>query len=46
MSRSLTFLLDIVEVSKSHIGMNLSNMFANILEVFHIKEKVRIRIYG
>jgi hypothetical protein len=41
----LSFLLNIVEVARSHTGVNLANAFANILEAFHIKDKVRIRIY-
>jgi hypothetical protein len=33
-------LLDIVEVPKSHTGENLAIAFANVLEVFSIKDKV------
>jgi hypothetical protein len=33
-------LLDIVEVPKSHSGVNLALAFAEVLETFGIKEKV------
>jgi hypothetical protein len=33
-------LLDIVEVAKSHSGVNLAESFAKILEEFNISEKV------
>jgi len=35
-------LLDLVEVAKSHIGMNLGIAFVNILKTFGIEEKVRL----
>jgi hypothetical protein len=35
-----TFLLDIVEVAKSHTGMNLAAAFVEVLEAFGIKDKV------
>ena len=41
----ISLLLDIVEVPKSHIGINLVKAFAAILEAFGIKEKVRICIF-
>ncbi len=37
-------LLDLVEVLKLHIGANLAIVFAEVLEAFRIKEKVRITI--
>ncbi len=37
-------LLDLVEVPKSHTGVNLAIAFAEVLEAFGIKEKVRITI--
>ena len=36
----LTFILDIVEVAKSHTGLVLAQMFAQLLADFGIKEKV------
>ena len=36
----LCMLLDIVEVAKSHSGVNLAEAFAKILEEFDISEKV------
>jgi hypothetical protein len=36
----LCMLLDIVEVARSHSGVNLAEAFANILEEFNISEKV------
>lgn len=36
----LSMLLDIVEVPKSHSGVNLALAFAEVLETFGIKEKV------
>ena len=38
----LSMLLDIVEVVKSHTGMNLSTAFAKILEEYRISDKVMI----
>jgi hypothetical protein len=38
--KPLSMLLDIVEVAKSHSGINLANAFAEILESFGVKEKV------
>jgi len=40
----LLMLLDLVEVLKLHIGANLAIVFAEVLEAFRIKEKVRITI--
>jgi hypothetical protein len=42
----LSMLLDIVEVAKSHSGINLATAFAEILETFGIKEKVRSLLFG
>jgi len=33
-------LLDIVEVAKSHSGVNLAEAFANVLEEFGVSDKV------
>jgi hypothetical protein len=33
-------LLDLVEVAKSHSGVNLAEAFAKVLEEFGIKDKV------
>jgi hypothetical protein len=33
-------LLDLVEVAKSHSGVNLAEVFAKVLEEFGIKDKV------
>jgi hypothetical protein len=41
----LTMLLDIVEVAKSHSGVNLAIAFAEILETFGVKDKVRFIIW-
>ena len=38
----LSMLLDIVEVEKSHTGMNLATAFAKILEEYGISDKVMI----
>jgi hypothetical protein len=35
------FLLDIVEVAKSHSGVNLAQAFSDVLEDYGIKHKVR-----
>jgi hypothetical protein len=37
-------LLDIVEVAKSHTGVNLAAAFAKILEEYGISEKVIVNI--
>ena len=37
----MSMLLDIVKVPKSHSGVNLALAFADILETFGIKDKVR-----
>jgi hypothetical protein len=34
------FLLDIVEVAKSHTGVNLAAAFVEVLEAFGIKDRV------
>lgn len=39
----LAMLLDIVEVAKSHSGMNLAEAFAKILDDFGISDKARFR---
>jgi len=36
----ISMLLDLVEVPKSHSGVNLAEAFANVLEEFGIKDKV------
>ncbi len=33
-------LLDLVEVAKSHLGVNLANAFATVLRDFGIEDKV------
>jgi hypothetical protein len=38
-------LLDIVEVAKSHTSENLAIAFAEVLEMFGIKDKVRITCF-
>jgi hypothetical protein len=38
----ISLLLDIVEVAKSHTGVNLATAFAKILEDYGISEKVMI----
>jgi len=35
------FLLDIVEVVKSHLGVNLARAFSDVLKDFGIEDKVR-----
>ena len=37
----ISMLLDLVELAESHSGVNLANTFANVLEEFGIKDKVR-----
>jgi len=39
--KPLAFLLDIVEVPKSHSGENLATAFAEILKAYGIQDKVR-----
>lgn len=39
--KPLSFLLDIIEVAKSHSGFNLAVAFAGVLESFGIEHKVR-----
>ena len=36
------FLLDLVEVGKSHLGVNLADAFVKILEDFGIENKVSL----
>jgi hypothetical protein len=36
----MALLLDLVEVPKSHTGVNLANAFVEVLEAFGIKDKV------
>ena len=38
----VSMLLDLVEVAKSHSGVNLAAAFAKVLEDFGISDKVRI----
>ena len=38
----ISMLLDIVEVARSHTGLNLATAFAKILEEFGISDKVRM----
>jgi hypothetical protein len=40
----IAMLLDIVEVAKSHTGVNLAAAFAKILEEYGISEKVIVNI--
>ena len=40
----MSMLLDLIEVVKSHSGVNLAEAFANILEEFGIKDKVSSRL--
>lgn len=42
----LSMLLDIVEVARSHSGINLAIAFAEILETFGVKDKVRYVIWN
>ena len=36
----ISMLLDLVEVAKSHLGVNLAKAFAKVLEEFGIEDKV------
>ena len=36
----MSMLLDLVEVAKSHSGVNLAEAFAKVLEEFRIEDKV------
>jgi hypothetical protein len=38
----MSLLLDLVEVAKSHSGINLADMFAKVLEDFGISKKVSL----
>ena len=38
-------LLDLVEVAKSHSGVNLAEVFVNVLEEFRIEDKVSSRLH-
>ena len=40
----ILMLLDIVEVAKSHTGVNLASAFAKILADYNISEKVMISV--
>jgi hypothetical protein len=40
----ISMLLDIVEVAKSHTGVNLASAFAKILEDYEISNKVMINV--
>ena len=42
----MSMLLDLVEVAKSHSGVNLAEAFANVLEEFGIKDKVSSRLHN
>ena len=37
----MSMLLDLVEVAKSHSGLNLAHAFAEVLEEFGISDKVQ-----
>jgi hypothetical protein len=39
--KPLSFLLDIVEVVRSHSGFNMAETFARILREFGVEDKVR-----
>lgn len=39
--KPVTFILDIVEVAKSHSGVNLASAFTQILREFSIEHKVK-----
>ena len=38
--KPISMLLDLVEVAKSHLGVNLANVFVKVLEDFRIEDKV------
>lgn len=40
---AVALLLDIVEVAKLHLGVNLGKSFTNVLRDFGISDKVKIR---
>jgi hypothetical protein len=40
----VAMLLDLVEVAKSHSGVNLACAFANVLKEFGISDKVKINL--
>lgn len=40
----ISMLLDLVEVAKSHSGVNLAAAFAQVLEEFGISDKVRSKM--
>ena len=42
--KPISMLLDIVEVAKSHTGVNLASAFAKILADYNISEKVMISV--
>ena len=42
----LCFLLDIVEVARSHSGVNLARAFSDVLKDYGIKDKVSLRLEG
>jgi hypothetical protein len=39
--KPMCMILDVVEVAKSHSGVNLATAFASVLKDFHIEHKVR-----
>jgi hypothetical protein len=42
----ISMLLELVEVARSHSGINLAEAFANVLEEFGIKDKVSFDVIG
>jgi hypothetical protein len=42
----ISMLLDLVEVARSHSGVNLAEAFANVLEEFGIQDKVSFDVIG
>jgi predicted RNA-binding protein with TRAM domain len=42
----MSMLLDLVEVARSHSGVNLAEAFVNILDEFGIEDKVSIQFHG
>ena len=39
----MSMLLDLVEVARSHSGVNLASAFANVLNYFGISDKVQFK---
>jgi hypothetical protein len=40
--KPMSMILDVVEVAKSHSGINLATAFASVLKDFHIEHKVNV----